>query len=142
MSTPAGYSQKSSVVSSNISVINLPITNTSLGGLNIATIEANNGYIDIFIHALVGPNSSITIKKPEGTPVVYKGVVNKMIHLGADPSNTFPFFGKQNVTIILNAPPDESILVNQIMYKTSTPINYKKCATIFLTVYFILNVFL
>lgn len=139
MSTPASYSQSSSTVSSNVSTINLPILNKSLTGVNIATINANNGFIDININALTGRNGSISIAKPGMAPVNYTGLVNKIIHLGSDNNNTIPFIGKQTITIILNAPPNETILVNQLTYDSTIPINYKKCAFIFLTVYFILT---
>ncbi len=138
MSTPAAYSPSINNVSSNVSVLSLPIVNKSLTGVNVVTLNVNNGFLDI--NAITGLNSSITISRPGLNPITYSGVIRKNIHLSSDYSNTIPFIDTQTVTVILNAAPGENILVKQLTYKGSKPIDYKK-ATIILFVFFILTFF-
>jgi len=141
-STPASYSQNGSTVSSNVNTITLPVLNKSLSGVNIATLNVNNGYLDVNINALTGPNSTISISKPGMSPLTLNGIIKQNIHIGSDNFNKLPFIGKQSVNVIFNAAPNETILVKEISYKSSAPLNYKKIAFIFLAVYFILNMFL
>ena len=142
MSTPASYSQDKSTISSNVNTINLPILNKSLSGVSIATVNVENGYLDLNINALTGPNSTINIAKPGMNPITLNGIIKKTIHIGSDNFNKLPFIGKQTINVIFNAAPNETILVNQLNYKSSSPLNYKKIAFIFLAVYFIINMLL
>ena len=144
MATPATYSETGSTISSYVNTITVPVLNTSLKGINIATVNANNGFLDININALTGPNSSISIVKPGSAPTItLTGLVKKSIRIGSDPSNRLPFIGKQSINIIFNAAPNESILVSQLSYKSGGLKNkdYKKIAFIFLAVYFVINMF-
>lgn len=142
-STPASYSPSINNVSSNVSSVTLPLLNKVLVGVNVATMNVNNGFLDISINAFTGPNSSISITKPGmEQPLTFTGMVRKTIHLGLDPTNTLPFIGKQPITIILNAAPNETIIVKQLSYKSSKPMDYKKITFVFLAVYFVLNMFL
>jgi len=124
-----------------IDTINLPLINKKVTGINIATLPVENGFITIHINAITGPNGSINITKPgSGTPMSFNGLINNKITLGADPFNKIPFIGKESITVLLNTPFNENILINELSYNIVNPINYKKVAIIFLTVYFIVTI--
>ena len=133
-------SQVINVASQVINVVSLPINNNTFTGINVATISISNSFLDISLKAICGNNSNITIIKPGATPITYNGVVNTNLKLGSDIYNKIPFIGKQTIIIIFNAVANESITINQLNFKGSVAIDYKKFLIIFLIVYFVLNI--
>ena len=133
-------SASNSTITQNINSILLPIKNNNFTGISIANISISNNFLDITINAIIGPNSSISIIKQGMTPINYNGNVNTTLHLGSDFFNKMPFNFNQNINIVLNAAPNETIIINELSYKINIPINYKQILLIFLIVFFILNI--
>ena len=125
----------------NVVNLFLPITNSEITGINIINIQVdNNNFLDVTLNAIIGPNSSISIIKPGINAINYNGDVNNILHLGSDISNKIPFRSIQNVNIVLNVAPNETIIINELSYKINVPINYKLILFIFLIIFFIINI--
>ena len=125
----------------NVVNLFLPIINSKITGINIINIQVdNNNFLDVTLNAIIGPNSSISIIKPGINAINYNGDVNNILHLGSDISNKIPFRSIQNVNIVLNVAPNETIIINELSYKINVPINYKLILFIFLIIFFIINI--
>ena len=125
-----------------LNTITLPINNKSYTqGINIGTLIVENSFLDISLVATTGPNSSISFIKNGLSPISYSGNINTNLQLGSDISNKIPFIGNQSVTLVINVADNESVHINDLIYKSSsTSINYKTLGIIFLIVFFIFNI--
>ena len=138
-STPVSSPVASAI--NNVNTITLPIVNTIYKGLNVGNITVENNFVNIYLNANIGPNSSISIIKPGMNPIIYTGNINITLQLGSDLNNTQIFVGKQNIGIIINAAINETVNISNFNYKIPKPIDIKNIIILFLTIYFLINTF-